>query len=71
MPLRGDTEDTKDVASGLPDGGHGNNPAVGFPVDDPLSGMRNGGEAKDHGEQIGGADVGTESPVGVFGVRES
>ena len=61
-----DADYPEDVGAGLPQRGHGDDPAVAFFVDDALRDVPDQGEDEEHGEYVGGGDVGAEVPDGAI-----
>ena len=49
----------------MPQGGHGDDPAVAFSVDYSLSDVCDEGDGEEDGEDVGGGDVRAEFPDGV------
>lgn len=61
-----DADHAEEVGARLPEGGHGDYPAVAFFVDDALGDVADEGEDEEHGEDVGGGDVGAEVPDGAI-----
>lgn len=60
-----DRDHAEEVGARLPEGRHGDDPAVAFAVDDALGDVGDEGDGEEDGEDPGGGDAGAEFPDGV------
>ena len=57
-----DRDHAEEVGAGLPEGGHGDDPAIAFSMDDALGDVTDEGDGEENGEDIGGGDVRAKFP---------